>query len=116
MVASTTLPKLPQFWKSLLETLFINKKNVNEIPGFEVFAGSNLNFTIRISTWDLAYDDNICTNMLSNLINNTINWNNTISDLWRQSNEKLLQLTEQHVVPATYFYPNSELKIKYCHN
>ena len=54
--------------------------------------------------------------MLSNLINNTINWNNTISDLWRQSNEKLLQLTEQQVVPATYFYPNSELKTKYCNN
>ena len=26
------------------------------------------------------------------------NWNNTISDMSRQSNEKVLQLTEQHVV------------------
>ena len=37
--------------------------------------------------------------ILSNLINNKINQNNTISNLWEQSNEKVLQLTEQHVVP-----------------
>ena len=31
--------------------------------------------------------------ILFNLINNTINWNNTISNLWEK-----LQLTEQHAV------------------
>ena len=37
-------------------------------------------------------------NILSNLINNAINWNNTISNLWGQSSKKILQLTEQHEV------------------
>ena len=37
--------------------------------------------------------------ILSNMINNTINWNNTISNLREQSNEKVLQLTKWHVVP-----------------
>ena len=36
--------------------------------------------------------------ILFKLINNTINWNNTISNLWEKSNEKVLQLTEQHAV------------------
>ena len=34
-----------------------------------------------------------------NSINNTINWNNIKSNLWRQSNKKVLKLTEWHVVP-----------------
>ena len=29
------------------------------------------------------------------LTNNTINWNNTITSLWGQANENILQLTEQ---------------------
>ena len=29
----------------------------------EVFLGSNLNFTVRVSTWDIANDDNICKNV-----------------------------------------------------
>ena len=29
------------------------------------------------------------------LINNTVNWNNTITSLWGQANENILQLTEQ---------------------
>ena len=79
------------------------KKNVNEIPKIEVFLGSNMNFTIRVFTWDLANDDNICEkSILSNLINNPINWNDTISNLWGQSNEKILQLTEQRIVPQNY--------------
>ena len=67
----------------------------------EVFLGSNLNFKIRVLTWGLANDDNICKKIyiLSNMINNTINWNNTISNLRGQSNEKVLQLTKWHVVP-----------------
>ena len=28
-----------------------------------------------------------------------MNWDNAISNLWGQSNEKVLQLTEQHAVP-----------------
>ena len=79
------------------------KKNVNEIPKIEVFLGSNMNFTIRVFTWDPANDDNICEkSILSNLINNPINWNDTISNLWGQSNEKILQLTEQRIVPQNY--------------
>ena len=35
-------------------------------------------------------------NILSNLINNLINWNNTTSNLWGQSNEKVLKLTKQN--------------------
>ena len=34
----------------------------------------------------------------SNLISNTINSNKTIPNLWEQSNEKVLQWTEKHVV------------------
>ena len=34
-------------------------------------------------------------NILSNLINNAINWDLTISNLWGQSNEKVLQLIER---------------------
>ena len=37
-------------------------------------------------------------NILSNLMNNTINWNNTTLNLLGQSNEKVLQLTKRHVV------------------
>ena len=40
-----------------------------------------------------------CEDILSNLINTTINSNNTILNLWGQPNEKVLQLTEWHVVP-----------------
>ena len=29
------------------------------MPEIEVFLGSNLNFIIRVFTWDLANDDNI---------------------------------------------------------
>ena len=58
---------------------------------------------MKVFTWDLANDDNICKkNILSNVINNTIYWNNTISNLWGQSNEKVLQSTERHVVPQNY--------------
>ena len=41
----------------------------------EVFLDSNLNFKIRVLTWGLANDDNICKKIyiLSNMINNTIN-------------------------------------------
>ena len=38
-------------------------------------------------------------NILSTLMKNKINRNNTISNMWGQSNEKVLELTEQHVVP-----------------
>ena len=38
-------------------------------------------------------------NTLSNLSNNLINLNNAMSNLRGQSNEKVLQLTEQHVAP-----------------
>ena len=34
--------------QSVLETLSINKENVNEIHEIEVFLGSNLNFTVRL--------------------------------------------------------------------
>ena len=54
-------------------------------------------------------------NILSNLINNTINWNNTISNLWGQSNEnvkKVLQLTERHVVPQNH--ENYETRPRGC--
>ena len=40
--------------------------------------------------------------ILFNLINNIINWNNAISNLGGQSDEKVLQLTERHVVPQNY--------------
>ena len=30
------------------------------MPEIEVFLRSNLNFTVRVFTWDLANDDNIC--------------------------------------------------------
>ena len=33
------------------------------------------------------------------LPNNTINWNNKISNLWIQSSKKVLHLTERHVEP-----------------
>ena len=33
------------------------------------------------------------------LFDNRINWNNAILNLQGQSNEKVLQLTERHVVP-----------------
>ena len=61
---STTLLKLPQYckyWAICIGniTVSINKKNVNEIPEIEVFLGHNLNFTVRVSTWDLANDDDI---------------------------------------------------------
>ena len=50
--------------QSLLETFSIDKKkikkNVNEIPENEVFLGNNLNFTIRVLTWGVGNDDNIC--------------------------------------------------------
>ena len=46
--------------KFVLETLSVDIKNVNEIPEIEVCLGSNLNFTIRVLTWGLANDDNIC--------------------------------------------------------
>ena len=36
---------------------------------------------------------------MTTLMKNKINWNNTISNMWGQSNEKVLELTEQHVVP-----------------
>ena len=36
--------------------------------------------------------------ILSNVIKNTINWNNAISNLRGQLNDKILQLTEHHVV------------------
>ena len=54
-------------------------------------------------------------NILSNLINNTINWNNTISNLWGQSNENVknvLQLTDRHVVPQNY--ENYEIRPRGC--
>ena len=55
---------------------------------------------MKVFTWDLANNDNICKkNILSNVINNTIYWNNTISNMWGKSNEKVLQSTERHVVP-----------------
>ena len=38
-------------------------------------------------------------NILSNLSNNLINLNKAMSNLRGQSNEKVLQLTEQHVAP-----------------
>ena len=38
-------------------------------------------------------------NIMTTLMKNKINWNNTISNMWGQSNEKVLELTEQHVVP-----------------
>ena len=38
-------------------------------------------------------------NILSNLSNNLINLNNAMSNLRGKSNEKVLQLTEQHVAP-----------------
>ena len=69
------------------------------MPGTEVFLGSNLSFTIRVFTWGPGNDDNIFKKEYSlHLINNTINWNNTTSNLWEQSNEKVLQLTQRHVV------------------
>ena len=84
--------KLPQY---ILETLSIIK-NVNEIPDIEVFLGDNLNFTIRVFPWDLANDDNISTNnILPNLTNSKINLNNTISNMWGQSNKKVLQSTKR---------------------
>ena len=72
------------YWKHLL------KKNVNEIPEIEVFLGRNLNFKIKIFTWGLVNDDNIC--------KKTILFN-AISNLRGLSNEKVLQLTKQHVAP-----------------
>ena len=30
------------------------------MPEIKVFLGSNLNFTIRVLTWDLVNDDNAC--------------------------------------------------------
>ena len=43
----------------VLETSSVNKKNVNERPEIEVFLRSNLSFTIRVFTCDLAIVDNI---------------------------------------------------------
>ena len=45
-------------------------------------------------------------NILSNLINNAINWDITISNLWGQSNEKVLQLIERLLREKC---PNTEL-------
>ena len=42
------------YWKPCLLI-----KNVNEIHEIEVFFRSNLNFTTRVFTWDLANDNNI---------------------------------------------------------
>ena len=49
----------------------------------------------------LANDDNIYKKIFCPTwsICNTINWNNTKSTLRGQPNEKVLQLTEQHVFP-----------------
>ena len=50
------------------------RKNVNEMHKIEVFLGSNLNFTLRVFTWGLANDGDIYKkNILTNLINNTLN-------------------------------------------
>ena len=62
-MARTTLLKLPQYckyWAICIGNIIYYKSNVNEIPEIEVFLGSNMNFTIRVFTWDLANDDNVC--------------------------------------------------------
>ena len=78
-VCSITLLKLPQNWVICIEKDGPNNfaqvtttlgnpywkhclliKNVNKIHETEVFLGSNLNFTIKVFTWGLANDDNIC--------------------------------------------------------
>ena len=70
---------------------------MNEITETEVFPDSNLNFTVRVFIWGLENDYNICKKCSARF--DTINWNNAISNLWEQSSEKVLHLTEQHVVP-----------------
>ena len=109
-VCPTSLVKLPQNWVIRIEKgSSSNLAQVTTILGnlywkhcllikkcywnikTEVFLGSNLNFTIRLFTWGLANDDNIWKEKHSvHLVNNTINWNNTVSNLWGQSNEKVL--------------------------
>ena len=38
----------------------INGKNVHVKPEIEVFLDSNMNFTIRVFTWGLANNHNVC--------------------------------------------------------
>ena len=40
--------------------MLINGKNVHEIPEIEVFLDNNLNFTVKVFTWGLASDHDIC--------------------------------------------------------
>ena len=40
-------------------------------------------------------------NIISNLINNTVSWNNSYQ-ICEGSQRKILQLTERHVVPQNY--------------
>ena len=52
------------------------------MPEIEIFLGSNLNLTIGVFTWGLANHHNICKKKF-----NTINWNNTILNMWGQPNK-----------------------------
>ena len=62
--------ELSQYGAICIGNIVLIKKY--EITEIEVYLGSNLNFTISDFTW--GNDFNICEkNILSNLINNTIN-------------------------------------------
>ena len=85
-VCLITLLKLPQNWVIYIEkgsldnlaqvTIILDNlywehcqliKNIHKIPEIEVLLGTNLNFTVKVFTWSLPNDDNICEkNILSN--------------------------------------------------
>ena len=75
----------------------INGKKIYEIG---VFLDNNLNFTVRVFTWDLANDLHIWKNyknpiILSNLIDKIIQFQICEGS----HNAKVLQLDQQHEVP-----------------
>ena len=86
----------------MLETMSINE---NKIHDTGVFLYSNLNFTIRVFTWDLANDLHICKNykkttkhiILSNLMYEIIQFQICEGS----HNAKILQLDQQHEVPKS---------------
>ena len=119
-ICSITLLKLPQNWVICMEKGFPNNfAQITTILGDlywkhcllkeMLMKYMRLKFFLAV-IWVLqsgflhgvlANDDNIYKKIFwpTWSICNTINWNNTKSTLWGQSNEKVLQLTEQHVFP-----------------
>ena len=59
-VAPTTPLQYYKIGKFVQGTMFINAKNVHEVPEVEIFLNINLNFTISVFTQGLTNDYNTC--------------------------------------------------------